>query len=102
MTAKRGPVAESSTEGRSTPVLGWLVGGGLLAYTMFTGLSMLAHLMAPGIWGWLGVAGYFAFMTPWPVWFIVGGSFGGFMRRWWLTLFVGGVTMVMAVAAGQL
>lgn len=91
-----------SGQGRSTPVLGWLVAGGLLAYTVFAGLSLLAHLMAPGIWGWLGVAGYAAFITPWSAWLIVGGSFGGFMRRWWMTLFVGVLTMALAVAAGRL
>ena len=87
---------------RSVMVVWMLAGAGCVIYTLVAGLSFLAHWMAPGVWGWIGVAGYMALVAPWPELVLLGGGFGGFMRRRWLTLFVGALTVAVAIAAGRL
>lgn len=43
-----------------------LLGLALIGYVMVTGIRMMAGLIAPGVWGYLGVAGYLTLVGPAP------------------------------------
>lgn len=71
----------SSRRQRYSHAFGALLGFGVLSYVLYTGLSMLAHWISPGVWGYIGAAGYLALIAPLPG-LVVVRSWSRFLRRW--------------------
>jgi hypothetical protein len=91
----------SSRRQRYSRAFGALLGFGMLAYVLYVGLSMLAHWISPGVWGYIGAAGYIALIAPLPALVIMGGI-SRFVRRWGVLMLGGAVTIVVSAVAGRL
>jgi hypothetical protein len=90
----------TSRRQRCSIAFGALLAGGMLAYVLFTGLAIVARWIAPGVWGYIGAAGYIALVAPAPAIVILG--LGRFVRRWGLLMVGGAVTIVGSAGAGRL
>ena len=73
---------------------------GVLVYVMWTGLSFLAHRLAPGVWGYIGAAGYVALIAPVP-WLLLAHGFRHFAQHWGPLMLTGAATIVVAIVAGK-
>ena len=62
-----------------------------LAYVVAKGISVMAAMIGPGSWGYVGAAGFLAVVSPLP--FVLLGLFG---RRGWLVMAVGALTTAVA------
>ena len=80
---------------------GALLGFGMLAYVLYVGLSLVAHWIAPGVWGYIGAAGYIALVGPMPA-LVILRSHSRFMRQWGPLMLAGAATIVVSVVAGRL
>lgn len=91
----------SSRRQRYSNAFGALLGFVLLSYVLYTGLSMLAQSISPGVWGYIGAAGYLALIAPLPG-LVIARSLSRFLRRWGVLMLVGATTSIQAAVAGRL
>ncbi|EHB48832.1 hypothetical protein MycrhDRAFT_5673 [Mycolicibacterium rhodesiae JS60] len=91
----------SSRRQRYSTAFGALLGFVLLTYVLYTGLSMLAQSISPGVWGYIGAAGYLALVAPLPG-LVIARSLSRFLRRWGVLMIDGAAAIVLAAVAGRL
>ncbi len=78
-----------------------LLGLALIGYVMVTGIRMMAELIAPGIWGYLGVTGYLTLVGPAPFLFLLNRNTRWVVRNLGPVILVGAITIALAVAGGK-
>lgn len=77
-----------------------VVGVAVIVYVMATGVSILADLIAPGVWGYLGVVGFIALIGPLPF-LLLNKSIRLFGRSGGLLMLVGALTIAVASVGGD-
>ncbi|WP_454231422.1 hypothetical protein [Mycolicibacterium fortuitum] len=78
-----------------------LLGLALIGYVMVTGIRLMAGLIAPGIWGYLGVAGYLTLVGPAPFLLLLNRNTRWVVRNLGPALLIGATTIALAVAGGN-
>ena len=78
-----------------------LLGLALIGYVMVTGIRMMAGLIAPGVWGYLGVAGYLTLVGPAPFLLLLNRNTRWVVRNLGPVILIGAMTIALAVAGGK-
>lgn len=78
-----------------------LLGLALIGYVMVTGIRMMAGLIAPGVWGYLGVAGYLTLVGPAPFLLLLNRNTRWVVRNLGPVILVGAMTIALSVAGGK-
>ena len=78
-----------------------LFGLALIIYVMVTGIRMMAGLIAPGIWGYLGVAGYLTLVGPAPFLLLLSRNPRWVVRNLGPVILVGAMTILLALAGSK-
>ena len=92
-----GTNADSDRPGqRREAVVGELLVAGALIYVWAKGISILAEMFAPGLWGYLAVGGLFTGIVSLPLMVLMNKTGTGFMCS-----LLGWLSMVIAQAGGE-